>query len=177
MPTPENDKIEKNKPKEYKTIKWQNYSFVKAYGIYYVSTSNYLIYLPQTNTKFFLSPKQIALWRKNAPNITLDNKSISYEDLIEHLRKFWLPDETILYIGKAEKQLLSDRLSQYFWHKVGKRSPHKGGYWLKLLENQNSMYVHLIVVKGSKPSKIEESMLQYFINNVSPTTKELLLDK
>jgi hypothetical protein len=177
MPTSVKEITERYRLKVSKTVKWKESVSINDYGIYIVSTSNDLNFLPQNDSEFQLSPEKIALWRRNAPNISLQNKPVSNEELIVHLMRFWLPDETILYIGKAETQFLSDRIPQFYRHTVGKRSPHCGGYWLKLLENVNRLYVHLIAVKKENLSELEENMLQYFIDNVSPTTRELLLDK
>lgn len=159
------------------TVKWREKVPIDKHGIYIISTSHNTSYLPQESSSFVLSAEQISLWRKNAPDLTLQNNPITNEELISHLRKFWLPDESILYIGKAERETLKKRISRYYRHKIGKRSPHCGGYWLKLLDNLSSLNIHLIVIENNNISEIEERMLQYFINNVSPLTKELLLDK
>ncbi len=107
--------------------------------------------------------------------MTLRNNKVSSEELQLHLINFRLCDETILYIGKVEKQFLSIRLDQFFYYKIGRRSPHKGGYWLKCLDNLNQLYVHLIPTNNSHD--IEERMLQSFMNNVSKVSRMRLIDK
>jgi hypothetical protein len=63
-------------------------------------------------------------------------------ELGEHLAQWWLPDTSILYIGKAEGQSLHRRVSQYYDTPLGARRPHGGGYWLKTLEVLDAVYVH-----------------------------------
>lgn len=126
--------------------------------------------LKSASTMYSLIP-----WVKNAPSIILNGNTPSKQALKKQLEGFWLPDESILYIGKAEKQTLSERIYQFFNHKVGKKSPHKGGYWLKLLGNLNSLYIHLYSTKESH--KVEENLLKFFIENVSETSRKNLIDK
>jgi hypothetical protein len=44
---------------------------------------------------------------------------------------FWLPDQTIVYIGRAKH--LSRRLRQFQRHVYGQKSPHRGGQAILLL--------------------------------------------
>jgi len=117
---------------------------------------------------------QMRLWM-NAPSMTLNSKKPFIDELQKQLSKFWILDESIFYIGKAEKQSLQTRVSQFYRHKVGKRSPHKGGYWLKLLVDLSNYYIHILPTENSH--EIEEQMLQYFIENVSDKAKMKLIDK
>src|SRR4051812_9500131 len=49
-----------------------------------------------------ISPDLVREWTEYVPTIKLDGKSgPSAVDVIRCLQKFWLPDETILYLGKA----------------------------------------------------------------------------
>jgi hypothetical protein len=54
-----------------------------------------------------------------------------YLDADEHIR--WLANEPVVYIGRTEGKL-KDRLSQFYRHKYGKSSPHRGGQAIKLLK-------------------------------------------
>ena len=158
-----------------KTIKWGTSVLENSHGIYIISTNSDTHYLPSNISSISFDENQLNEWRKNAPNMQLDNEQVTNESLQKRLTQFWLSDETILYIGKAERQTLSKRVHQYYNHKVGKISNHKGGYWLKTLSNLNELYVHLIPTNDSH--NIEKQMLQYFIDNVSNQSKNSLIDK
>jgi len=58
-------------------------------------------------------------------------------ELCPALRVRWLPEQPILYIGKAGglglKSTLRKRIRQFYRHRHGDRSPHRGGHDLKLL--------------------------------------------
>ncbi len=48
--------------------------------------------------------------------------------------KRWLRNEAVVYIGRAANQGLSKRLSQFYHHKHGQKSPHRGGESVILLQ-------------------------------------------
>ncbi len=158
-----------------KTLKWGTAFLTDQNGVYIVSLGSDIKYLPSEPSTPQFDVEQVNLWLHNADGILLDLKRPSRQELLERLRSFWLPDESILYIGKAEKQTLSERICQFYNHKVGKKSPHTGGYWLKLLSYHKETYIHLIKTKNSKV--IEEEMLQFFIGHVSEVSKSSLKDK
>ncbi|GIK17804.1 MAG: hypothetical protein BroJett003_27680 [Planctomycetota bacterium] len=56
------------------------------------------------------------------------------------MNEFWLPDESIVYIGKAT--CIRKRLNQFHRHKLGSRSLHAGGHWLKTLSNLGELHIH-----------------------------------
>jgi hypothetical protein len=65
--------------------------------------------------------------------ITLANPaSVLIDVLPASVRLRWNADQEIIYIGRATK--LSKRLSQFYRHKFGAPSPHRGGQDIKLLE-------------------------------------------
>jgi hypothetical protein len=53
---------------------------------------------------------------------------------IEAERDRWLTGEVILYIGQTTKQTLGHRLHQFYIHRYGNRSPHRGGQAVHLLD-------------------------------------------
>ncbi len=161
--------------KYLKSIKWGT-SFIESNnGIYIISKSKNKDFLPEKRDMISINENQVDIWLKNAPHILLKDKNPTKIELINHLKGFWFPDESILYIGKAEMQTLSERIYQFYNHKVGKKSPHKGGYWMKLLNDLPEFYIHLFSTKESH--KIEEGLLKHYIENVSNETKVNLIDK
>jgi hypothetical protein len=51
--------------------------------------------------------------------------SVTLDSLPEREREYWDPQQSIIYIGRAAR--LSRRLSQFYRHEYGDRSPHHGG--------------------------------------------------
>lgn len=170
------ENVEKKLNLKYEGCHQWGSSFINSEnGIYIISQSKDKGFLPKANLEISFNANQMDAWLRNAPNILLHGLKPNIQDLKRQLKGFWLPDESILYIGKAEKQTLSERICQFYNHKVGKKSPHKGGYWLKLLSNLNELHVHLYSTKDSH--KVEEELLKFFIANVSEKSRKNLIDR
>jgi len=63
---------------------------------------------------------------------------------IEHLpdpdRARWIQNEPVVYVGQTTRQTLSRRISQFYSHKYGRKSPHSGGQAVKLLDCELWVY-------------------------------------
>lgn len=157
--------------------KWGTTIGSQEEGVYVVSLSNN----PKENTGLIEEPefnKEIILsWFQKANKFRVDGKK-NFELLKKRLSEFWLPDENILYIGKAPKRKngngLGKRIDEYYRTEIGAGSPHSGGQWIKTLNNLSDCYVYYAPI--SNPSLVEEQMLSYFMVNVSNETKSKLRD-
>jgi hypothetical protein len=74
------------------------------------------------------------------PNLMIDGRHPSRDDLATRLTEVWLPDEHVLYVGLAAD--LHDRVNQYYGTPLGARRPHAGGWFLKTLKALDELYVH-----------------------------------
>src|SRR5262245_51227108 len=71
----------------------------------------------------------IQKWISRVPTMELDRSKATVLGVTARLSKFWLADESILYIGKATP--LRSRIDAYYRTPLGDRGPHAGGHWLK----------------------------------------------
>jgi len=86
------------------------------------------------------------------------NKHIS-----DHLRTFWLPDENIPYIGMTKDDSIKNRVSDFYNHRLGKRSPYSGGLWIKTLSDWRQLSIYWAVTdNGPEAARKEKEMLQEF---------------
>lgn len=102
-------------------------------GIYFISISNnhkIISSLPNAPINLNIIQK----WIDRVPHLTLDKRRPSAKELAERISRFWLSDETILYIGQTTSQTLNDRINDFYNHMIGDSGPHRGGYWLKTLD-------------------------------------------
>ena len=165
--------------KEFYRISWATKFSEKRQGIYIVSTSNHT----NRHNGITITPKLsdiiIQQWIDKLPKFQLDNVSPTLQTLKHRLLEFWLPDESILYIGKAPTRKngsgISKRVREYFDTAIGDGRPHSGGQWIKVLSNISSLFIYY--VPCDKPGEIEDKMLEFFMNNVSPNTLNQLKDK
>ena len=137
-------------------------------GIYFVSLSAD----PGANLgTYTLAPISLAAvqrWLAAVPMLTLDGiVQPPADSLVEFLSRFWLPDENIVYIGKATG--LHSRTHQLFGHALGRRSPHAGGHWIKTLSCLERLHVHFAeCVSADAASNKERCALRVFASQVSP---------
>ncbi|MET4081554.1 hypothetical protein ABIB40_001503 [Pedobacter sp. UYP30] len=111
--------------------------------------------------------------------ILIDNLIANSQDIKNRLSKFWLPDETVVYIGKAgplPSRTLRKRVDEYYSTKLGCDKKHAGGHWLNILNNINQLTVFYCDYVHNDIGEKEEEMLSYFIESVSINTKKSLYD-
>ena len=85
-----------------------------------------------------IAPTGTTPWGDDVPSALAGVYVISTDGVVlnpnlpDHERKFWVPDEVIIYIGRAKQ--LNRRLRQFRRHVYGKTSPHRGGQAILLLD-------------------------------------------
>jgi hypothetical protein len=73
-----------------------------------------------------------------------DTSLVCREDLPKNEQEYWNPEQAIIYIGRATS--LSRRLSQFYKHEYGAKSPHRGGQAILKIGNCPKR-VHYAVVE------------------------------
>jgi hypothetical protein len=107
------------------------------------------------------------------PELTVDGARPTVDELVARLASFWLPDETVVYLGLAGTSLRT-RIRDYYKTPLGARRPHAGGWFLKTLANIDELFVHY--AQADAPNAAEDAMLRAFYGGVSPTTLDKLRD-
>lgn len=120
-----------------------------------------------------ISPAALEELMDARKELTLDGQRPDIDALSERLAAFWLSDEVVLYIGLAGTSLQT-RVGQYYRTRLGARSPHAGGWFLKTLFDLPALQVHY--ASCGEPQKCEEAMLASFSANVSEEARVALHD-
>ncbi len=107
------------------------------------------------------------------PQLELDGRRPRVDELVARLGSFWLPDETVVYLGLAGTSLRT-RVRDYYKTPLGARRPHAGGWFLKTLSNINEAFVHY--AQTDTPNAAEDAMLRTFCAGVSEETLATLHD-
>jgi hypothetical protein len=142
-------------------------------GVYVVSLTECLDTCDGKLTGAPLSEAEFQRWLAKRRELTLDGIRPTAPQLMDRIRRFWIPDEVILYIGLAGTSLFT-RLGQYYTTPIGDRSPHAGGYFIKLLSNLDQIWVHY--ARHPDPAIAEDGMLRRFCKQVSQDSRRALLD-
>jgi hypothetical protein len=154
-------------------VKWGTEPAISKSGVYIVSLVESLDTCDGKLNEAPLERAKFQRWLKVCPELTLDGNRPTVQELMNRIRGFWIPDEVILYIGLAGIPL-STRLGQYYSTPIGARSPHSGGYFLKLLSNRNNVWVHY--AQCSDFNRKESGMLRRFCEHVSQDSRRTLKD-
>lgn len=107
------------------------------------------------------------------PELTLDGRRPTPEELAGRIASFWLPDEPVVYVGLAGTSLRS-RVGAYYSTRLGARGPHAGGWFVKVVAGIVPLHVHWAV--ADDPAGAESLMLAAFCQGVSPVAGASLHD-
>ncbi len=65
-------------------------------------------------------------WIERVPGLRLDGERPTPTQLAARLATFWLPQQTVVYVGRTSKSLAA-RAASVFGTPLGDRRPHSGG--------------------------------------------------
>lgn len=154
-------------------VPWAHTVPVEGPGVYLVSLTHDTDTAAGALPSALINLATVEELLQERPELTVDNIRGTAATLSARVGEFWLPDENILYIGLAGTSL-ETRVKQFYSTKLGRRSPHAGGWFLKLLANLGDLYVHYATADDVEQA--EDRMLAAFVVGVSPGTKERLRD-
>ena len=123
------------------------------------SSGVYVVTIARTYPEALLDKNMIKEWIENYPEINVDKQVAKIDMLAKRISSYWLPQETIVYMGMTTRSLRK-RLRQFYRHQLGNRSPHSGGQWLKILSPKTDLSV--FVAESRQPQNDEDSFLRYF---------------
>ena len=89
----------------------------------------------------------------------IDGRRATAATLDARLRSFWIPGESVVYIGLAGTSLAS-RIRQFYRTPLGNRAPHAGGHWLKTLRGLDAFQVTWAA--SATPDDDEDALLRAF---------------
>ena len=118
------------------SVRWGTPVPERSGGIYLMATTND----PDENplaSGAQIDTKAVELMLDRRQELTVDGSRPSALDFERRLRAMWIPDESVLYVGKATS--IRSRVRQYYDTSIGARSPHAGGWPLKLLANLDQL--------------------------------------
>jgi len=105
-------------------------------------------------------------WLLIAPSLSvgsIPHSSVNVAIICNELLKFWIPDESILYVGRSEQ--IRRRVYQYYGTPLGAKGPHHGGYWIKTLASLCTFYIYWI--EDADYINLEKKVIKLFSSNVS----------
>lgn len=155
-----------------KTIQWGEALKNSSVGIYIVSTCAD----PSENSNHFenapIDEEKLCRWIRKIKSIQINiTPHPIIEDLKQRINRFWLPDESIVYIGQTEcRGGLEKRMQQFYNTELGDRRLHIGGQWVKVLKDIDRLFIHSMTTLT--PVDAESALMQHFAAQVSEVAKK-----
>lgn len=155
------------------TVKWKQPVPQDVPGVYIVSTTADGTDGVGPHPEYEADFTAIARLRKLCPDIRIDGRLANDCQIGARLGDLWVPYASVLYIGLASTSL-RDRVGAYYRTKLGKTSPHAGGWWLKTFLHLEECHVHFAAC--NEVHRKEQSMIKAFSESLSPGQKARLFD-
>jgi transcription elongation factor GreA len=137
--------------------RWGTRPSSRAPGIFLVETPN-----PADSAS--LDIDEIRRWLDRVPGLRLDGERPTQTTLAERMRRFWLPGQSLLYIGRSAGSL-NGRVGSLYATELGHARPHPGGHWLKTLRERDKLRVWWS--ETDAPEEYEDEVIAAFAATVS----------
>jgi hypothetical protein len=152
-------------------VPWGQAVPVVTPGIYVISTSqDPLSSTGLAEAPLMLDAQQALLAAR--PELTIDGAPAGPRELAARLQLMWPEGEPIAYIGQTGKAL-SARVKAFYDHRLGARTPHGGGWPIKLLD-PDQLWAHYAATPD--PQTAELDMLDAFTAGLPADVRAALID-
>jgi transcription elongation factor GreA len=119
----------------------------------------YVLELPEPMAKLPVDHKALRAWLERVPGLEVDGHRPTPHELAARLAGFWLPSETVVYIGRTNTSL-AGRLAALYGTPLGDPRPHAGGHWLKTLSSLDQLLIWW--AETDAPEEYEDALLTAF---------------
>ena len=114
----------------------------------------------------------VGTWLARVPTLLVDGKRPTGKSLAARLAAWWLPGETIVYVGSAKS--LAKRVDGLFRTPLGDARPNPAGQWLKALRGHETTRVWWAATDAAE--EYEDALLEAFGAGVPASATAALPD-
>ena len=111
----------------------------------------------------------VRAWIERVPGLRLDGERPTPTQLASRLAAFWLPQETVVYVGRTSKGL-AGRAASLFGTPLGDRRPHPGGHWLSTLLDRDKLRIWW--AETDSPEEYEDALFDAIAADLDPAAAE-----
>ena len=116
---------------------------------------------------------RVGKWIERVETLRLDGERPTSKALVARLASFWLPSQTVLYVGASDASVRR-RLAAMAATELGDRRPYAGGYWLRTLRDLDA--VRIWWAGTSATEEYEDALLEAFADGVPAAERAGLPD-
>jgi transcription elongation factor GreA len=113
----------------------------------------------------------VKAWIERVPGLRLDGERPTPTQLAQRLAASWLPQQTVVYVGRTAKSL-SARAASLFGTPLGDRKPHPGGHWLWTLAGRDQLRIWW--AETQSPEEYEDGLFDAIAADLEPDVAERL---
>ena len=106
---------------------------------------------------------RVGKWIERVETLRLDGERPTAKALASRLASFWLPSQTVVYIGATENSI-GRRVTAIGRTELGDRRPASGGHWLKTLRSLDGIKVWWAATSATE--EYEDALLAAFAEGV-----------
>ena len=133
----------------------------------------FLVELPEPLPAAPIELTRVGKWLERVPGLLLDGARPTSRALAARLASFWLPSQTVLYVG-ATAATISGRLAAMGRTTLGDHRPYAGGHWLMTLRVLPSTRIWWAATEAIE--EYEDALLGAFAATVSADERAGLRD-
>jgi len=123
----------------------------------------YLVELPEPLATAPIEATRVGKWIERVPELRLDGERPTFRTLMARLQSFWLPGQTVLFIG-GTSGTIGGRIAALRKTPLGDRRPYAGGHWLHALRGLERARVWWATTDA--PQEYEDALLSAFADGV-----------
>jgi transcription elongation factor GreA len=117
---------------------------------------------------------RVGKWIERVETLRLDGGRPTSKALVARLGAFWLPAQTVLYVGASEASVRR-RVAAMAATELGDRRPYAGGHWLKTLRNVDAARIWWASTTATE--EYEDALLDAFGAGVTDDERTGLPDR
>jgi transcription elongation factor GreA len=117
---------------------------------------------------------RVGKWIERVDTLRLDGERPTSKALAGRLASFWLPDQTVLYIGSSDVSI-ARRVTAMARTELGDRRPQSGGHWLKVLRGLETSRIWWAATTATE--EYEDALFDAFGAAVGPDERSGLPDQ
>ncbi len=110
-------------------------------------------------------------WLERVPGLMLDGERPTASALAARLNSFWIPQQTVVYVGRTTKSLAA-RVSSLIHTPLGDRKPHPGGHWLWTLRDVAKLRIWW--AETTAPEEYEDGLSNAVAEDCDPAVAAIL---
>jgi transcription elongation factor GreA len=133
----------------------------------------FVIELPRPLPSAPIELTRVGKWLERVETLRLDGERPTSKALAARIGSFWLPSQTVLYVGASEVSI-GRRLAAMARTELGDRKPYSGGHWLMCLRGLEDLRVWWSPTTATE--EYEDALLEGFAGAVPPTERSVLPD-